>query len=256
MTSLAHDITGSGSPLVLLHPVGLDRTFWRPVGERLAARHRVIAVDLRGHGETAWAPGAETVDDYAGDVHDLLAALDVGKAAVVGLSFGGMIAQSLAIRHPGDVSALVVAGCTAGFPAEARPAIAARGEAAEAGGMEAVVEPTLARWFTDAFREGGGDAPIRARLLANDVRAWANAWRAISRLDNAPHLSRILVSSLAIAGAADQACPVAALENLANAIPDGRLAVLPDAPHMMHIEQPVAFADAVLTFLAGQRRRD
>jgi pimeloyl-ACP methyl ester carboxylesterase len=108
---LNHAIEGSGPNVVLLHPVGLDLACWDEVVKALAGRYRVLRVDLRGHGKSsAAAPGA-TLADYAEDVHALLSHLRFAPAAVVGLSFGGMITQTLAINHPEDVSALAICGC-------------------------------------------------------------------------------------------------------------------------------------------------
>jgi pimeloyl-ACP methyl ester carboxylesterase len=117
--------------------------------------------------------------------------------------------------------------------------------------MEAVVEPTLARWFTPGFRAAGGDAATRDRLLADDPASWAAAWRAIAGLDLASRLGGVRVPTLCVAGALDPAAPPPVLEAIAAAIPGARLAVLPQAPHMMQIETPDAFAAAVAGFVAG-----
>jgi 3-oxoadipate enol-lactonase len=169
-----------------------------------------------------------------------------------------MIAQTLALRHPQDVSALVPCACPSTLAEQNRAVAAERGATAECGGMEAVLDATLARWFTDAFRAGSGAEPARRRLLADDVGGWAHAWRAMARIDTAPHLHAIRVPTLCIAGEVDKSSPPEVVAAIAMAIPGARFTTIPGAPHMLFIEQPHAVAKAILAFLdevcsAGRR---
>jgi 3-oxoadipate enol-lactonase len=93
---------------VILHPVGLDRTFWGALPESLAASRQVLTVDLRGHGLSPPASVGLTVDEYADDVLHTLHHHGMSRCCVVGLSFGGMIAQILALRSPGTIAGLVL----------------------------------------------------------------------------------------------------------------------------------------------------
>ena len=97
---LHHKIEGSGARVVLLHPVGLDLTFFAPMAEELRRSFTVLSVDLRGHGQSPASPPARSLDDYADDVRALLGALGFAPAAVVGFSFGGIVAQHLALKYP------------------------------------------------------------------------------------------------------------------------------------------------------------
>lgn len=251
MSAVALDcaIDGAGPRVVLLHPVGLDRTFLAPIATALSRRYSVMRVDARGHGQSPVLPPAEGLGDFADDLHALLAARAFAPCAVVGFSFGGMVAQTLALRHPQDVAALVPCACPSTIPDASRTIYAERAAAAERGGMAAVLDATLARWFTDAFRERGDAEPARRRLLANDVRGWAAAWRAMAQIDTAPHLHALRVPTLCIAGAADKSAPPEVVAAIARAIPGARFATIPDAPHMLFIEQPEAVAREVLAFL-------
>lgn len=248
---LNHKITGEGMPVVLLHPVGLDLTSWDAVQDDLSADHKVLSLDLRGHGKSLWVEGASSLEDFADDVSRLLSELRFGPVAVVGLSFGGMLAQTLAIAHPYQVSALIACGCGDTLAPALRPMMLERGRKALANGMEVVVEETLERWFTPDFRKAGGDAATRARLLHNDVRAWAASWQAISGLDMEGKLAALRIPALAVAGELDLAFPVAAVRKVAADIPGARFAVLPGAPHMMQIEQPDALLALIRDFLAS-----
>lgn len=246
---LHHVIEGAGPRVTLLHPVGLDLTFLQPVAAALSRRYTVLRVDARGHGRSPADPPAECLDDFADDVHALLAQREFAPCAVVGFSFGGMVAQTLALRHPEDVSALVPCACPSTIPEPNRAVYAERAAAAERDGMAAVLEATLARWFTDAFRAGGGAATARERLLTDDVRGWAHAWRAMAKIDTAPHLHAIRVPTLCLAGEVDKSSPPEIVAAIARAIPGARFETIPGAPHMLFIEQPEAVAKALLAFL-------
>jgi len=249
LARLHHRIEGSGRRVLILHPVGLDLTFFDPVATILARDHRVLRVDLRGHGRSPTAIPGISLDDYVDDVHRLIQEQDFAPTAVLGVSFGGMIAQILAVKHPADVDALVACACPAAIPPDGRAAMEERAAAAERGGMAAVLDATLERWFTEPFRARGGAEPTRARLLSDDVAGWAAAWRAISTLDIAPRLHEIRVPTLCVAGEHDRAAPPEVLAGIAERIPGARTAVMAGAPHMLMIEQPEAFATLVRDFL-------
>jgi 3-oxoadipate enol-lactonase len=242
-------VTGAGPDLVLLHPVGLDHSFWQALAAAASRTHRVIAVDLRGHGSSPPADRDTRIGDYADDVHAVIERHCSGPATVLGLSFGGMLAQLVALRHPDAVSALVLSGCTGGFAPEARPVLRERGLAAERDGMDAVVAPTIERWFTAAFLGDPEVERVRQRLRSDDVASWSAAWHAISTFDALPRLGEIAVPTLVIAGERDAATPLAAASKLAESIRGARFVVLPGAPHMMQIERRDAYNAAVLQFL-------
>ncbi len=145
---IAYRSVGSGIPVLLLHPVGLDSLWWQPFAARLSPGFRVIAPDLRGHGLSDPLRAEVELGELADDAAELLRLLDSPPAHVVGLSMGGMVAQYLAIRHPERVRSLALLGTACTMPDEARQSIAARGEVARQQGMSAVLDSTLERWFT------------------------------------------------------------------------------------------------------------
>jgi 3-oxoadipate enol-lactonase len=244
-------LTGTGPLVVLLHPVGLDHRFWGMLPGVLAAERRVLALDLAGHGRSAHVARPRSLEDYAEEVAAAIAQAGGQAAEVVGLSFGGMIAQVLALRHPHLVSRLVPGGCGGSFAAEVRPMLRERGLAAERDGMAAVVPATLERWFTPGYAGPVVEA-VRERLLAQDVAGWSAGWHAIAGLDATPHLGQLRVPTLVIAGERDVATSVAVTEaTVMRAIPGARLAVLPGAPHMMQLECAEAYTRAVAGFLLG-----
>lgn len=246
---LHYQTDGQGAPVLLLHPVGLDLTWWKPQVEALRSEFQVVQMDFRGHGKSTVVPPPYTLADFAADAHGLLSGLRIGPAHVIGLSLGGMVAQVLALEYPKDVRSLVLSNTLCTLPAEARQAIRGRGEAAEQGGMAAVAQSTIERWFTPGFLNSPLVARCRQHLLAQDVGAWAATWRAIADIETLPRLSEIHVPSLVMTGDADVSTPIAAARVIANAIPGAVLKVMAGAPHMAPYERPELFNPLVLEFL-------
>lgn len=249
--NLYYEVDGTGTDLVLLHPVGLDHTFMGPLLTAVCRACRVVSIDLRGHGLSPAADENASLDDYVAEIHAVMARVCSGPAIVLGLSFGGMLAQLLALTHARAVAGLILCGCPAGFADEVRPMLRERGAAAKRGGMASVVEPTIERWFNPSFRADPRIDKVRARLLADDPANWSAAWHAISTFDALPRLGEIDVPTLVIAGERDAATPVSAAKALSDAIPNARFALIPGAPHMMQVECREAFDTTVATFLAG-----
>ena len=245
---------GEGPLTVLLHPVGLDGSFWGDLPSALAARRRVLSLDLAGHGQSPAVARPRSIERYADDVAAAICAAGGGPAAVVGLSFGGMVAQHVALRHPGLVSALVPCGCGGTFADALRPVLRERGLAAEGGGMAAVLEATIERWFNPDYRADPAVARVRERLLSDEAAGWSAAWHAIAGHDATPRLGTLRRPVLAIAGDKDAATAPAVTEaTIVQAVPGARLVVLPGAPHMMQIETEAAFTAALAEFLFALR---
>jgi len=248
-TLLHYRIDGDGPRVVLLHPVGLDLSCFDALVTELGSRYRILRMDLRGHGRSRSMPGASGLRDYVDDIHAVLNGLAFAPAIVAGFSFGGMLAQLLALEYPNDVHALVISACPSTLTDEARTIIAERGARAEREGMAAVADATMERWFTPSFRQQGGDGPTRRRLLSADVMGWAQAWRAMAAIETAPRLASIDVPTLCLAGEVDVSSPPHVVEAIARGIPGSRFAIVSGAPHMLFIEQPHAVAAAIADFL-------
>ena len=247
---LHYCIEGTGPKVVLLHPVGLDLTFFDSLVAKLGPQFQILRMDQRGHGRSPASEDTRSLSDYARDIHNLLAHTAFRPAAIVGFSFGGMLAQTVALEYPGDVRALVISACPSTLPETSRRVLAERGAHAEREGMAAVVEVTMERWFTPAFCASPASEPVRRRLLTDNVRGWAQAWSAIAQIDTASRLASIRVPALCLAGESDVAAPPHVVEKIANEIPGACFELMPGAPHMSFIEQPRAVALAIASFLA------
>lgn len=250
---LAHFVDGADHApvVVLLHPIATHSAIWAPQVAAWGAAFRLVRIDLPGHGASAPAEGSPDLGDYAAAVHAVLAELGIRRAAIVGLSLGGMVAQAFALAYPEMVRALVLAHTSARTDDAVRELWSRRLALFEEQGLEAQVAPTLERWFTRSFAAA---SPMTMRWLAQQIRAtspagYRSAVQAIQRLDFLDRLKEIKAPALVVAGAADSAVPPAAASVLAASIPGARLVVLDDAAHIGNVQQPVAFTETVGSFL-------
>jgi 3-oxoadipate enol-lactonase len=250
---LAHHADGRrGAPaLVLLHAIGTNSDLWLPQLGAWSARWRVIRIDLPGHGASAAPVGTPDLADYAANVRDVLDELEVDRAALVGLSLGGMVAQAFALAYPQRTAALVLAHTTARTDEAVRELWQRRLEHFEAAGLQGQVAPALERWFTRAFAEASPLtlAWIAGQICATSPDGYTAAIRAIQRLDHLDRLGQLTVPTLVIAGEADSAVPPAAAAAMAAAIPGSQLVVLPESAHLGNVQQPVRFTEVVGSFL-------
>ena len=245
---LHHRIDGNGPRVLLLHAVGIDLTFLDAVAGSLAKEFTVLRADLRGHGKSPYQPAADLAD-YADDVHALLTDLHFAPCAVAGFAFGGMVTQALAVNHPQDVRAIVIASCPSAQTPESARIVAQRGADAKRDGIGSILDVTMRRWFNDAFVDAGGDTGVRERLLTTDVNGWADAWNAMATIDTEPRLREIEVPALCLVGEFDKSSPPPVVRRIADAIPGARFVAIPGAPHMPFIEQPAQTARVVGGFL-------
>lgn len=237
-----------GPCLLLLGPIGLDADCWAEVAAALASRCRVLAYDFPGHGASDPWPGPYTLADLADQAAALLRLAGHAPAAVAGLSMGGMVALQLALRHPDVVASLVLADTLArgGEP------LLARARLARAGGMAALVGPTLERWFPPEFAQAGPRlvADVTARLAADDAEQHALAWEAIAAHDVVADLGRLRLPTLVVVGELDVSTPPDVAAAIAAAIPGARLERLAGAGHMAPLQLPLEFA-RLLAGVAG-----
>ena len=236
--------------VVLLHAIATSSELWEPQIAVLAERFHVVAVDLPGHGESL-LPLAPSLDGYAQSVLATLDALNVGQAALVGLSFGSAISQRLAVQAPDRVRAVVLAAGAAYSPPPAQKMWRGRADSALASGLDDQVESILDRWFTPEFRALTPQAVERIRrlVLSTSTAGYVATAKIISTLDNRSLLARIACPALVLAGDHDKAVPLEALQHIAETIPQSRFVSVP-AAHLLNIEAADAFTELVGGFLA------
>ncbi|MDN3352682.1 alpha/beta fold hydrolase [Actinomadura sp. DC4] len=237
----------SGPAVVLIHALGLDRRMWDLVLPGLAAGRRVFAYDVRGHGSAAGAPVPAAMTDTGADLLGVLDALGLEQAHVVGLSYGGGIAQAAAVGAPERFASLSLLATTD------RPSdgFEGRAVAAEEEGMAAQVVPSLTRWFTPAAlaSNGWGVRYARECVLRGDTADWSGAWRAFRNFDVQDGLARLDLPVLVLAGDQDASTTPAIMSEIATRIPGARYRELPGAPHMQSLETPDLVTAALDDFL-------
>ncbi|GIH12463.1 alpha/beta fold hydrolase [Rugosimonospora africana] len=238
----------SGPAVLLVHALGLDWRMWEPVMATLAeAGRRVFAYDLRGHGWATGSPNPFGMADTAADLVGVLDAVGVDRAHVVGLSYGGGVAQTAAVTHPERFASLALLATT-DHPFDA---FESRARAAEDSGMAAQVVPSLTRWFTaEALAVNGpGVRYARERVLRGNPADWAAAWRAFAGVDVQGRLAGLDKPTLVLAGERDASTTPAIMSTIADRIPGSRYQELPGTPHMQTLEQPELVAAALNDFL-------
>jgi 3-oxoadipate enol-lactonase len=251
-----YDHPAASQHVALVHSLAMDRSFWRPVAERLAANAHVLIHDCRGHGRSDKPAGPVTVERHADDLADLLDRLGWKTALVAGASMGGCIALAFAIRHPGRVSALGLVDTTAWYGPDAPKSWEQRADAALASGLSSLTDFQVTRWFGDRFR---ADHPRVVKdcvdaFLRNDVAAYAQTCRMLGACDLRAGLASIKVPTAIVVGEEDYATPPAMAEAMRKAIAGSTMTVLPGARHLTPLERPDQVAAELDRLLARSRK--
>ncbi|MFI9836160.1 4-carboxymuconolactone decarboxylase [Nonomuraea sp. NPDC051941] len=256
---LHHRIDGpAGAPLLVLGPsLGTTMEIWQPQLPALTESWRVLRYDLPGHGGSAPAAAGFAIDDLARAVLEL-----VGdeRFAVGGVSLGGAIASTIAVKAANRVRSLVLC-CTSAKFGEPGPWLE-RAALVRGKGLAALVPTLRTRWFTLGF-DGQG---VFDRFVEVDAESYAACCEAIAAFDLTGRLGEITAPTLVIAGSEDPATPLDHALTLAGDIPGASLTVVPRASHLANVERPDAVTAAVLghlrsdepaegAFAAGMRTR-
>ena len=253
--SVNYTLDGPASaPVVTLsHSLAADLAMWDPQMKALTAKYRVLRYDTRGHGGTDAPAGAYTLEQLAEDARALLQTLWITKTHWIGLSMGGVYGLFTALKYPGLFASMVLADTSPRLAPEGIQAFKDRVAAVRAGGMEAMVEPTLKRWFKDSFhaKEPALMKRVGEWIRTTPAEGYIGTSAAIPTIDVTARLGEIAIPCLALVGADDVAMPPAFSRILAGKIPDCRYAEIPDAGHISNIEQPEAFNQAVEGFHDG-----
>jgi pimeloyl-ACP methyl ester carboxylesterase len=258
-TRLATVDRGSGPPLVFVHGFPLDHTMWDAQIETLSGRHRVIAPDLRGFGQSGVTDGTVAMEQFADDLAGLLDAIAAGQRVVLcGLSMGGYIALAFCRKHSARLRGLIL--CDTRAEADAPEAAAARLETADRvlgegpGFLADAMLPKLLAPQTLAERPEMV-AAVRKMILGTDPRGIAASLRGMAqRPDSTPLLPAITCPTLVLVGQEDKLSPPEQMQALARQIPDAQFAVIPNAGHLAPVEQPAPTTAAIEAFLTGRKR--
>ena len=250
---LAYEVSGVGSPVVLLHGFPFNRTLWREQVESLGERYRVITPDLRGHGETGATPDPATMEEMAGDVAALLDDLRITRVVLGGLSMGGYVALAFHRLFPERVRALVLAHTRPQADTdEARLAREETAARALADGMHTIADAMLPKLLAPSTQDERPEvvARVREMILNTDARGAASALRGMAvRADQTEFLREINCPTLIVVGSLDRITPVADAELMHRLIRGAQLEVIAGAGHVSNIERPAEFNRALENFL-------
>jgi 3-oxoadipate enol-lactonase len=244
---------GSNGTLVLIHGFPLGPRMWEAQFAMADRGWRVIAPQLRGFDGPAADTAAESVDDFAGDIIDLLTALHVDEAVIGGLSMGGYITLALFRHAPGYFRGMILADTRA--EADSPEGLEGRKQMLELvrqKGAAAAADAMMPKLLCDATRANQPEVVDRLRslILSNSPETIAAAIVALmTRPDSTPVLSTIHCPTLVIVGDQDALTPPPLSETLHRGIRGSELVVVPGAGHMSNMEQPAAFNLALEHFL-------
>jgi 3-oxoadipate enol-lactonase len=238
------------APLVFVNPLGCDLRVWSDVASILRPDFRVVCYDKRGHGLSESGPDRCEMADYARDLAALLDAIQIRRAAIVGISIGGVIAQELARLRPDLAAALVL--CDTAAKVGTDQSWDERIAAVERGGVEAVAGPILERWFTAEFRDGRAAefAGFRAMLTRTPKQGYLAACGALKRADLRPHLGRLETPTLCLVGDQDATTPPALVKETAALIRGARVEIIGGAGHLPNVEKPATVARLIAEHVA------
>ena len=244
----------SRGTVLLIHAFPLNARMWDQQLALAATGWRVIAPQLRGFDDGAGDPPASSVDDYAGDVIDLLDALHVEQAVVGGLSMGGYVAFALLRLAARYIQGLILADTRS--QADTPEGIAGRVrmlQVVQDRGPSAVADEMIPKLLGETTRrlQPAIEARVRSLVTANSGEAIAGAVRALmTRPDSTPLLASIHVPTLIVVGEEDTVTPPALSEEMHRAIGGSQLVRIPRAGHLSNLEQPESFNAALAAFLS------
>lgn len=240
-----------GLPVVFANSLGTDFRLWDDIMPRLPPGLRILRFDKRGHGLSSCPAGDYTMDELVEDSARLLQALDFGGCLFVGLSIGGLIAQGLASKHPQLLRAMVVSNSAARIGNQQlwRDRI----DLLRSGGIEAIADNVMQRWFAGAFREQRALelGAWRNMLTRTPVAGYIGCCAAIAAADFTDSTASLDIPTLLIAGSEDGSVPPEVVQGTAALIPGSRFEVIDNSGHLPCVEQPAKYARILNEFIDG-----
>lgn len=248
---MSYERAGDGPALVLLHGFTHDSRAWRPQLESLSDQFTVIAWDAPGAGQSSDPPETFGIGDWADCLAAFLRAAKVERAHVLGLSWGGILAQEFYRRHSAQVRSLVLADTYAGWKGSLPEPIPKERLAACLRDASLPPSEFVSRYLTGMFSESATQdvreelATIMSEFHPGGFRLMATT---SANADTRNLLPDINVPTLLIWGDADARSPITVAHQLHDAIPGARLAIIPGAGHVSNLEQPALFDAEVRNF--------
>ena len=239
----------AGPPIVFSNSLGTDLRLWDKIVPTLPAGLRIIRYDKRGHGLSSCPPAPYSMGALVGDAERLMDRLGVRDALFVGLSIGGMIAQGLSVKRADLVRAVVISN--SGAKIGTKEMWDERIAAVKAGGIEALADAVMTRWFAPEFHKTDEFSPWRNMLTRTPDEGYAGCSAAISGTDFYTPTSGLRIPALGIAGSEDGSTPPDLVRETIDLIPGSRFALIRKAGHLPCVEQPEEYAAILNDFIKG-----
>lgn len=246
---LNYALTGpeDGVPVVLSNGLGTDLRLWDPLLPHLPATWRLLRYDRRGHGRSQVTPPPYAMGQLVRDTENLLDHLGIRACVFVGLSLGGMVAQGLAVKRPDLIRAMVLSNTAARIAT--KEIWNERARMARAGGLAALLEPSLERWFTPAFRDSPAVDPWRKMFLETPLDGWLGGAAAIAGTDFYTTTAGLRLPVLGIAGDRDGSTPPDLVRETTHLVKGSEFALIRKAGHLPHVEQPARYTEILTGFV-------
>jgi 3-oxoadipate enol-lactonase len=243
-----------GAPWVVFsNSLATNLAMWDDQVTALGDRFQILRYDQRGHGSTDAPEGKYSIDLLASDVIALFGALEIERAHFVGLSMGGMTAIALAQQHPDRLDRLVPCDCGPASTPQSAQQWEERIAVARDQGMEALVEPTVARWCPPEFLASNkqGADKLREMIRTTPAAGFIGCAWALSNFDLRPGLSKVNRPTQFICGGKDAALP--GTKALHAGVPGSSFIEIEGAGHISNVERPEIFTRALKEFLLSPR---
>ena len=236
-----------GPPVVFANSLGTDLRLWDSVVYLLPQKLRIIRFDKRGHGLSSCPPAPYSMGSLVTDAEALLDHLKIRDCVFVGLSIGGMIAQGLAVKRMDQVRAMVISNTAAkiGTTEMWNDRIAT----IRAGGIEALADTIMERWFSKEFRATPELELWRNMLVRTPVDGYSGCSAAIAGTDFYTTTASLTLPTLAIAGSEDGSTPPDLVRETAELIKGSRFELIRGAGHLPCVEKPEEYAGHLTNFL-------
>ena len=235
--------------LIFVHALGTDLRIWDAVVAHASRRFRCLRYDLPGHGQTSFAGGHLSIQQLAADLSQFMDALGLARAALCGISIGGLVAQHMAIHEPERVSALIL--CDTALRIGSAAQWDERIRLVQSRGLADIADDVMKRWFKADFRDREPEvfAALRQGLIATTPDGYIGACHALRDADFSDLADRIDMPTVVLCGTDDMATPPEVAQLLASSIKGARFSLIPGAGHLPCIEAPGHVTEAIDLFL-------
>jgi len=245
-------IGAAGKPLIVfVNSIGTDFRIWRDVIVRLAGDYAILCYDMRGHGLSSTGSVPHSIEEHANDLAALMDHVRSGPALICGLSIGGMVAQMLWAQRPDLVSGLIL--CDTAHKVGTAEFWQARIKAVEEGGVEAIADAIMPRWFAPDFLNTVECRGYRTMLARQSSEGYAASCVALRDADLTDIAKRIDVPAIVVVGEHDGATPPSLCAEFARLIPNARFELIKNAGHIVPVEQPLMLSEIIRAFTALAR---